>query len=58
VEDAAALEPHLAQLRLDRISLKTGRARIEATHMGEIARCRRSKRRLHHSVYLLVSQLP
>lgn len=39
VEDAAALLPHLAQLRLKRISLKAGRVRIEATTTSSNASC-------------------
>jgi transposase len=39
VEDAAALLPHLAQLRIDRITLKTGRVRIEAATTSSNALC-------------------
>lgn len=39
VEDAAALLPHLAPLRIDRISLKAGRIRIEAGTTGGSADC-------------------
>lgn len=39
VEDAAALLPHLAPLRLGRISIKAGRVRIEASTTGGSANC-------------------
>jgi transposase len=39
VEDAAALLPHLARLRIDRISLKAGRVRIEASTTGGSGNC-------------------
>lgn len=39
IVDAAALLPHLAPLRLDRISLKAGRVRIEAGTTGGSASC-------------------
>jgi hypothetical protein len=39
VEDAAALLPHLTQLRIDRISLKSGRVRIEASTTGGSGDC-------------------
>ena len=39
VEDAAALLPHLAQLRLERISFKADRVRIEATTTSCNAPC-------------------
>lgn len=39
MEDVASLLPHLAQLRLERISLKAGRLRIEAATTGSDAAC-------------------
>jgi hypothetical protein len=39
VEDAAALLPHLAQVRVERISLKTGRVRVEAATTSSSLPC-------------------